>query len=340
VNRLTAQNPGPVSRERSREAPTPEPRQDGAAWTEKPPLVSVIIPVFNGERYLAAALDSVLAQTYPNLEILVVDDGSSDRSVAIARGYGDRVQVFTRPNGGPAAARNSGLAHAKGAYVSFLDSDDLWLPEKTAKQVACLEAHPEWGVCYGKWDVMEGGDGVDPAKWTPAGFPEGWIFESLLLHQGFMSINTVMVRRTCFEEVGTFNESLQTAEDTNMFLRLARHFQFGFLPESLARYRINEAGITKQSDVKRGTFSSLDHIASLYPELDPARSALMRRAYSIRYVMRATGALNREEGPEARRNALQAIRYEPLRWKPWLIIAFSWVPGSVVRFLRECKRRA
>jgi glycosyltransferase involved in cell wall biosynthesis len=107
------------------------------------PLVSCIVPVFNGERYLAEALDSVLGQTYRALEVIVVDDGSTDGTPAVVRTFGARVRCVTQPNAGLAAARNRGLAAATAELVAFLDADDLWLPEKIACQMERFRAHPE-----------------------------------------------------------------------------------------------------------------------------------------------------------------------------------------------------
>src|ERR1051326_5639298 len=117
-----------------------------------PPLVSIIIPCFNAARWLPATLQSALAQTWPNLEVIVVDDGSTDHSAAIARRYeGDRVRGVVQPNAGAAAARNTGLRHARGEFIQFLDADDLLAPEKIAKQMEALLRAPAGAVASGPW---------------------------------------------------------------------------------------------------------------------------------------------------------------------------------------------
>src|SRR5436309_14667644 len=118
------------------------------------PLVSVVIPVYNGERYLADAIQSVLDQTYRNFEVIVVDDGSTDRSAEIAKRFGEAVRYVYRTNGGVCKARNAGIAAARGAYIAFLDQDDLWLHDKLAAQVAYLDSHPEAGAVYCQCQVM------------------------------------------------------------------------------------------------------------------------------------------------------------------------------------------
>src|SRR3989441_7830895 len=119
------------------------------------PVVSVVIPVYNGERYLADAIQSVLDQTYQNLEVIVVDDGSRDGSAAVAKRFGEAIRYVHRANGGVCKARNTGIAVARGTYLAFLDQDDLWLPDKLAAQVAYLDSHPEVGAVYCQCQVME-----------------------------------------------------------------------------------------------------------------------------------------------------------------------------------------
>ena len=112
---------------------------------DRQPTVSVVIPVYNGDRYLAEAITSVLDQTYKNFELIVVDDGSTDGSAEIAKSYKQAVLYTFQPNGGLSKARNTGLALARGKYIAFLDHDDLWLPHKLARQVTYLDSHPDVG---------------------------------------------------------------------------------------------------------------------------------------------------------------------------------------------------
>ena len=111
------------------------------------PLVSCIVPVFNGERYLAEALDSILAQTYRPVDLIVVDDGSTDGTAQVAAGYGERITYLYQENSGPAAARNKGIDAAQGEFVAFLDADDVWHEEKLARQMVRFDARRELGVC-------------------------------------------------------------------------------------------------------------------------------------------------------------------------------------------------
>src|SRR5438132_1599837 len=119
-----------------------------------PLCVSVVIPVYNGERYLADAIQSVRDQTYQNFEVIVVDDGSTDGSADVAQRFGEAIRYVHQANGGVCKARNAGIAAARGAYIAFLDQDDLWLPDKLAAQVTYLDSHPEVGAVYCQCQVM------------------------------------------------------------------------------------------------------------------------------------------------------------------------------------------
>jgi glycosyltransferase involved in cell wall biosynthesis len=167
--------------------------------------VSVIIPVSNGEEYIAEAIDSVLAQTCPKVECIVIDDGSTDRTAEIVRGYGDRVSYIHQANAERSAARNNGLAHASGKYVSFLDADDLLLPDKLTEQVAFLEAHPEYDVVYSRVKYFRENrkrNYYTVRRVTPSGE-----IAPLLLYANFITINSPLFRRSAAERVAGFDIS-------------------------------------------------------------------------------------------------------------------------------------
>src|SRR2546422_627426 len=182
------------------------------------PLVSVVIPVYNGEQYLADAIQSVLDQTYPNFEAIVVDDGSTDGSAAVAKRVGEAIRYVHQANGGVSKARNTGIAAARGTYLAFLDQDDLWLPDKLAAQVAYLDSHPEIGAVYCQCEVKG----------------NGWLHSDLYYAEpvkddlvGVMSgpcllMTTTMFRRELLQKIGGFSEAIIGAggEDMDLTLRL------------------------------------------------------------------------------------------------------------------------
>lgn len=210
--------------------------------TPQRPRVSVVIPVYNAAAYVAAAVQSALAQTYANMEIIVVDDGSTDDTAVILATYGDRIRYIYQDNQERAAARNRGLAEARGEYVAFLDADDLWVPMKLERQVAILDARPEVVVAYSQAVVINRAGrprlsgyrqqiiGSGPS--TPA-----WMRDRLVL-SNCVPMSTSIARLGAVRESGGFDPRLRYGEDWDLWLRLAGRGLFAFLAESLASYRL------------------------------------------------------------------------------------------------------
>jgi glycosyltransferase involved in cell wall biosynthesis len=208
---------------------------------EDSPLVAVIVTTFNSERYLAEALESVLEQTYRNIEVLVVDNRSTDRTVEIVRAYGERVRLHVAAQ--PcllAEARNEGVKLTRGDYVCFLDSDDAWYPDKVLRQVEFMEAHPDTPLCHTYCHVMDGQSNVEYVRHEGTLPPSGRCFSELLRHN-FITISSVMVRRSVFENDGYWfpcDPRRDTTGEDNLFLLLvARRYPIGLVPEVLAKYR-------------------------------------------------------------------------------------------------------
>jgi glycosyltransferase involved in cell wall biosynthesis len=187
------------------------------------PLISCIVPVFNGERYLGEALESILAQTYRLLEIIVADDGSTDGTAAVVATYGDQVRYLRQENAGPAAARNLGLSAVRGGFVAFLDADDLWHPEKLARQMARFEARADLEMCVTQAQNF----------WVPELREFGARHRD---HPGLQetvcarSLCTLLVQGSLVDRVGGFNPEFSAGEDTDWFLRA---FEHGAVMESL-----------------------------------------------------------------------------------------------------------
>jgi glycosyltransferase involved in cell wall biosynthesis len=202
-------------------------------------LISCIVPVFNGERYLREALDSILAQTYRPLEIIVVDDGSTDGSAEVVASYGDQVRYVRQREAGPAATRNRGLSLAKGAFVAFLDQDDIWHPEKLVRQMARFEIRPELDLCVTHIQNF----------WTSELKEEQEQYRDHPRAQpvpGYTT-TTLLARSTCFDTVGQFNTALQFADAMDWFLRVARHGAVvELLADVLVYHRIHKTNLTRR----------------------------------------------------------------------------------------------
>ncbi len=211
------------------------------------PLVSVVIPAYNSAGYIGDAVDSCLAQTYPNCEIIVVDDGSTDdTSHLLKTRYGERIRYIYQDNAGPGAARNRGIEAARGTFVQFCDSDDQLLPSKIARCMEVFQEQPEVGVVYTNYDhVQPDGQTRLPIP-TPA-LLSGDIFCDLLLsNANAILTSTAVVRRAALLEIGLFDEQrdIVCVEDWDLFLRLATRYPFASIDEALVLYRRHPDGLT------------------------------------------------------------------------------------------------
>jgi len=205
--------------------------------------ISVVVPCFNGARYVAATLDSALAQEGVAMEIVVVDDGSTDETPAILAGYSDRVRVVTQPNAGMSSARNLGTLHARGEFLMFLDADDLLFPQALARLARALD-DSGLGVAYGEAVAMDS-DGK-PISGGPMGYrsPGENTMRALCAGTLFQP-GAGMVRRDLFEKVGGFDTSLISAEDLDFQYRCAAHTEFVKIADAILYYRINPTSMTR-----------------------------------------------------------------------------------------------
>jgi glycosyltransferase involved in cell wall biosynthesis len=213
----------------------------------KLPTVSVVLPTYDRAEYLGAAVESVLAQTFGDLELIVVDDGSTDGTDRVLAGITDpRLRVVRRPHTGCAAALNAGLAAARGRHIARNDSDVVWSPVLLAELVPLLDGRPELGMVYARCDGMHAdGTPSGATRGGPLRYPDD-AFSSLLYANYTPSIATVF-RRTCLERVGVYDENLTYAEDWDFALRIARHFPVVFVDRVLARIREHPGNATALS---------------------------------------------------------------------------------------------
>lgn len=208
--------------------------------------VSVVIPAYNSAATIVRAVESVLCQCEPNLEIIVVDDGSTDGTAELlAVRYPEQVIVIRQENRGAAAARNRGIAAARGEYVAFLDADDEWMPEKLRLQIAQMEANLGAALCFADMSHWEHGREVNSSYLRERGMGAcgGSIFNHLL-QECFIFTPTVVVRRTVFEAVGSFDESLRICEDYDLWLRIAERFELIFVDAPLLKRHRTGANLT------------------------------------------------------------------------------------------------
>lgn len=200
------------------------------------PLVSVIIPTYNRAGVIKNAIESVLCQTYGNIEIIVVDDGSTDNTKDALLSCKDRIKYFYKENGGVSSARNFGIREARGEYVAFLDSDDIWLPPKIERQLDLLAKNNDLDCMIGDIEFIDISGKVmkrsDMRKQIPH---DGMILKYLV--KNFQTMCTILMKREIFADVGYFDEELKTAEDIDMLLRIASKYKIGVTEQPLIRVR-------------------------------------------------------------------------------------------------------
>lgn len=248
-------------------------------------LVSVIIPAYNSSPYICDAVDSVLSQTYSNLEVIVVNDGSTDATLQVLEKYGNRIIVIDQLNQGVAHARNAGIKAAQGEFVTFLDSDDYWFQQKVELQVKYLQQHPEMGAVYADWGrwFPIANEFPDPLTLAPKNVnleidldQSGDLYEKLIFDFIIHTI-TIMIKKSVLNDIGYFDTRLKMGEDYDLWLRLSRVTKIDKLSTPLALYRANSDSITNNPplDINYSYVVLLDAIRT-YDYLKPDGSYLSK----------------------------------------------------------------
>jgi len=313
----------------------------------KPPRISVLIPSYNRANLLPDAIQSVLAQTRPDFEILLIDDGSTDNTREVVATFQDeRIRYTYRDNGGISAALNTGLNLARGEYVCRLDSDDCWLPTILEKHTAILDEHPDYGVVYSKARAMTP-DGKPKTQilGAPAHFP-GNSFKSMLYGDFGCAIATT-VRMECYQRVNGYDENLKVNVDWDMWIRLARHYEFYFLDDVLANFRSHPGRSTASSLFNDVVLSRLTPLDKAFSEPDLPEEILTVKPLAYRNAHMDIGMkwLGVKEYKQARHHFGEAIRISrhPLQTALrviWLILYYrffskhSWGVNMTTRLVR------
>jgi glycosyltransferase involved in cell wall biosynthesis len=317
------------------------------------PKVSVIIPCYNSSAWIVETVDSVLAQTYKDMEVIVVNDGSSDNTEKLLQGYGDSITYLCQQNQGVPAARNAGLRIATGDFIGFLDGDDKWHPDKLKRQIALFDENPEIGVVF--TDYSPFGDEADYQKGFDRGIlagvasgpihPEGRLIvgDSLLtylLKDLFPWINTIVVRRQCLEDSATFfDEELLYGADFQMTLRFAlTKYKFAYIDSCLAFRRERMGSLSKLDGDLGDQIRGLENIAKFMrvSDLDKVSidKALGEFRFTAGYVAFSNGNLL-----EARSFFGESLKTN-LTFAGLFYFLASLIPADTVNFVRQLKHRS
>jgi len=308
--------------------------------TEQEPLVSAIIPTYNGWRNLVEAVESVLAQDYSRIEVIVVDDGSTDETPDKMMPYADRITYIRQANAGPAAARNTGIEHARGDYIAFLDSDDLWHPEKIREQVDYFQSQPEVGIiCTDAREFDETGTFSESFLAQFGEIPRtGWVFETIAA-TAFPLTSTVMIRKVCIDDGLRFRRELTQFQDIDFFMRLNLRYPIATIKEKLVDRRLHEGNRSK--DHYKRFFNRTVAFSKILSDGTPLTAGQRR---SIRrllaFAQSKVGGCHwgRFDMKEARRWYWKALRFDAVGIDALLHVILSFLPVRFIALLRRLKR--
>jgi len=288
----------------------------------KKPTVSVVIPTYNRARTVGQAIRSVLDQTFQDWELIIVDDGSSDETRSVVAGFRDLRLSFHRldRNRGQSAARNHGISVARGVYVAFLDSDDLWYPEKLARDVETFEAGGEAiGLVYCGKELYDAGDHFLGRRQPTLA---GEVYHELLGGDFIGSCSRVALRRTILERVGGFDDSLPSYEDWDLWIRVARVSKVAALPYYLVRRRLSGSQI---SDSLRRIYEGRARVVEKHrADFDPAQLS--------QHLTALSAILLNYEAPRARAMARESLRLRPFQPMVYASLCMSLLGLNVYRW--------
>jgi glycosyltransferase involved in cell wall biosynthesis len=294
----------------------------------------VVVATYNYGRFLAGAIDSILAQTCQDFEVVVVDDGSTDHTGDVIRPYLDdrRIRYLRTDHLGQPAAKNAGIRASSGEFIAFLDADDLWLPTKLEKQVALFRADPELGVVYSRWRAIDehGRPIPDWARPTHRGDVLARVFR-----QSFICFSSSVVSAAVFADAGLFDERIPLSIDYDLWLRIALKYRFDYVDEPLVEYRTGHANLSRR------TIERIDCVRSIMvrfldeyggrARLDPA---LVRKVWAEHYCDRAWAVRGRSAG-ESVYWYLRAIAASPAHTTAWRGVLASWWPEGLKARIRR-----
>jgi glycosyltransferase involved in cell wall biosynthesis len=302
------------------------------------PTVSVVIPTYNSGTFLGGAIQSVLAQTYSDFEVIVVDDGSTDNTESVVHSFGDRVCYVRQENKGAGAARNHGIKRSRGKYVAFLDADDLWLPGKLAAQIPLLDRDHEIGLIYSDWTVVPEQGEVEPSYLRNRPSASGYVFDDLV-QCGFILTSGTVVRRSCLDDVGYFDETLSIAQDYDLWLRICYRSKVGLVNTPLVIKR-NQDGNLSSNLTKTGAERILLFEKALkeFSDMTPRSRRLVRRQLALNYWDMGYHYFERMSLKEARKNFMSSLSHGWTNGRALGYLAASYLPPPLVRVARVVKR--
>lgn len=308
----------------------------------KKTIVSVIIPTYNRAKFITQSIDSVLSQTYKNFEIIVVDDGSTDNTKETLIPYRDKIRYIYQRNHGASAARNTGIKHARGKYVAFLDSDDLWLPQKLEKQVRILDKNKDIGLVYSNFSYAdEVGKITKVMGYNPKKFISGYIFKEILLRKaGCGYLQTWLIRKSCFKEVGYLDEKFKMSEDRDIFVRITHRYNLYGISKPLTIVRQHTPVLRLgRSPTKEREYYYFKFLDKLFKEIDPTlNKAIKKRLIADYYYLAGRGYLKEMNSALARRRFWRSIINYPFKLNVYPYFISTFIGKKGLNFLMSIRK--
>ena len=304
-------------------------------------MVSVIIPAYNAAEWIGETLQSVLAQSFRDLEIIVVDDGSIDDTVSVTKAFGKGVKLIRKPHSGKSASRNAGIYAAQGEYIAFIDADDLWLPEKLELQLQMFSRNPNLGWVYSDGYLFEDKSTKNSMTFgSISHLYNGNILCPLLLRD-FIPSPTPVIRRELLDEIGCFDETLlrNEPEDWDMWLRIAARYPIGFVNHPLVRNRLHPNSLTAREgvvDTLEGKISIIERAVKRNPE---RLSRLKDRSVANCHVAAGNALALSGELFKARSMYFQAIRLAPMSGRAYVHLLISLLGKPTIYKAVQLRRR-
>lgn len=309
------------------------------------PLVSVIIATHNRANFVGKAIDSVLKQTAPDIEIIVVDDGSADSTPRVLAQFGNHISIIRQPNQGRSAARNAGVSNASGDIIAFLDSDDIWLPNKLAEQYSVFAGRPEVGLVQTLSDVIdENGTRLHEEtqlrrKLYRRALKRGYTYEGMS-EECIMFLSTVAVRRECWDRVGPMDTNIPAFEDWDWYLRAALETEIATIPETLVHFR-QHAGNTSAQEFFEGRVKTCrKHLALLDEWSHSSQRKRARRNFYMQMVAAHYVHGSSERAGQWMREAMRADPTVLLRPSHLRYALAMCVPGNILNGMRRLRRQS
>lgn len=297
------------------------------------PLVSVIIPAFNCKDCIDRAIGSVLAQNYRPIEVIVVDDGSTDGTGEKVKTYGPSVRLVPQDNTGPAAARNRGIGESNGEFIAFLDADDEWLPRRLERCMEPMLRDENVGMTY-CWTFRQFPDGRRIIRNLRA--EQQWSFPRILWRSALQHTSATICRRSVLGRVGCFDATLKTREDRDLWIRMSEESEVAAIEEPLSIQHVREGSASRSTDDEQKRidyFKIVENALRRRPErYEPHRNTLYAEAYhywGVRYYTALDHRL-------ARKYFLQSLKYEK-RMRTFMFVVKTCAPARLMAFLRRFK---